>query len=305
VQPTDEARERSCPDCGGTGWIASVTEPGRVTRCACRRRRDADRLLQNAHIPARYCDCTLGAYAVHREPEGCGRATTGQRGFFRVNDDPQLLRAAVACKRYIEEFLSDSAELRFRDGGLLFSGPPGVGKTHLAAAVLRELILNYHCRGRFVDVTSFTQDLQSAIDPDAPFSRNELLEPIESAEVLVVDELGAQSLRPWAADVLYDLVNRRYARRLPTIFTTNYRLDDPSGSTADSLTADRAVAGFEGGGQRDAARARELPGVQGAGVLSRRIPGMLVSRLWEMTQVISLDAVRDYRMEVRAHQHRA
>jgi DNA replication protein DnaC len=267
-----------------------------VERCGCRRRHDADRLLRAANIPPRYSDCTLGAYSVSPVEEG-----SSQRGYFRVNDDPQLLRAAIACKRYVLEFLSDSNELRFRDGGLLFCGPPGAGKTHLAAAVLRELILNYRCRGRFVDVTSFTQDLQSAIDPDAPFSRNELLEPIENAEVLVVDELGAQSLRPWAADVLYDLVNRRYARRLPTLFTTNYRLDDAA-ARVESLTADRAVAGFEGGDRDAAGRARDL---QGAALLSRRIPAMLVSRLWEMTQVISLDAVKDFRMEVRAHQHLA
>ncbi len=141
------------------------------------------------------------------------------------------------------------------------------------------------------------QDLQSAIDPDAPFSRNELLEPIENAEVLVVDELGAQSLRPWAADVLYDLVNRRYARRLPTLFTTNYRLDDAA-ARVESLTADRAVAELRGAAT--VTRRAEPAMLQGAALLSRRIPGMLVSRLWEMAQVISLDAVKDFRMEVRA-----
>src|SRR5262245_59540467 len=97
--------------------------PRRVTRRACRPRPNPDRLLRTANIPPRYRDCTLGAYSVSPFPEGCG-----QRGFFRVSDDPQLLRAAIACKRYVQEFLSDSAELRFRDSGLLFFGPPGVGK---------------------------------------------------------------------------------------------------------------------------------------------------------------------------------
>ena len=110
-------------------------------------------------------------------------------------------------------------------------------------------------RGRFVDFTSLVQDLQSAIDPDAPFSRNELLAPIENAEVLVVDELGAQTLRPWAADVLYDLINRRYARRLPTLFTTNYQLDDPAARNEASPTADRAVAELRGPRAARAARA--------------------------------------------------
>ena len=117
----------------------------------------------------------------------------------------------------------------------------------------------------------------------------------------MVDELGAQSLRPWAADVLYDLINRRYARRLPTLFTTNYRLDDRRrGAPNRSPPTARSPASRAAGRETRRGRARDL---QSAELLSRRIPGMLVSRLWEMAQVISLDAVKDFRMEVRSHQH--
>jgi DNA replication protein DnaC len=275
-----------CRECGGTGWVPSAEDSQRVARCACRRKRGADRLERDADLPPRYRHCTLQGFSTVHNDAAC-RA--------------QLVRAVVLCRRYVDDFLSVDGDLRFRDTGLLFTGPPGAGKTHLAAATLRELIATYRVRGRFVDFTSLVQDLQSAIDPDAPFSRNELLEPVETAEVLVVDELGAQTLRPWAADILYDLINRRYARRLPTLFTTNYRLDDPA-ARAEPTTADRAVAGLEGSRRDSTARGHDD---HGSFVLSRRIPGMLVSRLWEMTQVVSLDAVKDYRMEVRAHQHRA
>ncbi|HVR30461.1 MAG TPA: ATP-binding protein [Thermoanaerobaculia bacterium] len=272
----------ACGECGGTGWVPSAEDHARVARCSCRRRRDAERLVGDAGIPPRYRFCSLGVHGVALKED----EETRRRWGFQVSSHPQLLAAAVACKHYVESFLApeNGSGRHFRDTGLLFTGPPGAGKTHLAAATLRELIASYRVRGRFVDFTSLTQDLQTAIDPDAPRSRLELLDPVENAEVLVVDELGAQTLRPWAADVLYDLINRRYARRLPTLFTTNYQLDDAAGRQE---TLDRGAD------------------VAGHGLLSRRIPGMLVSRLWEMTQVVSLDAVRDYRMEVRAHQHRA
>jgi DNA replication protein DnaC len=287
-----------CRDCGGTGWVPSVEDPTRVARCSCRRQRDVDRLFHHADIPPRYRLCSLGAHSVSvRDDEESLR-----RSGFQHRSHTQLLAAVVTCKRYVEEFVSDGSSSRFRDTGLLFTGPPGVGKTHLAVATLRELIATYRVRGRFVDFTSLVQNLQSAIDPDAPFSRHDLLEPIESAEVLVVDELGAQTLSPWATDLLYDLINRRYARRLPTLFTTNYRLDDPP-ARLEAHSADRAVAGLEGGSQ-STARGRERDVEAPLGVLSRRIPGMLVSRLWEMTQVVSLEAVKDYRKEVRSHQHR-
>ena len=217
-------------------------------------------------MPARYQECRLDNFSPSHD------STSGR---------DQLVRAAALCRRYVEDF--PAADGGFRDTGLLFTGPPGVGKTHLAVSVLRELILEYRVRGLFVDFTSFTHQLQSALDqPGAKTSV--LIAPLEAAEVLVLDELGSLKLNSWTRDVLYNLVNGRYRRRQPTLFTTNYRLD----------------VGREA--ERSLDRGPDLDRLE---LLSSRIPPMLVSRLYEMAQPIELDAVSDYRRDVRALRHRA
>ena len=140
-------------------------------------------------------------------------------------------------------------------------------------------------RGRFVDFTSLIHQIQSTFDPGSPESKRELLDPVVGAELLVLDELGAQKPTPWVTDILYLVINSRYTRRLPTLFTTNYRLD-PAAGPGPSL--DRGPD----------------PDPTGFGLLSSRIPPMLVSRLHEMAQPVLLTAAGDFRREYKVHQHR-
>jgi DNA replication protein DnaC len=101
------------------------------------------------------------------------------------------------------------------------------------------------------------------------------------AELLVLDELGAQKPTAWVSDTLYLVMNGRYTRRLPTIFTSNYRLSD----VADNVTSlDKMPAGSP----------REA--------LSSRIPALLVSRLYEMARPIEIEA-GDFRRDIKMAQH--
>ncbi len=110
------------------------------------------------------------------------------------------------------------------EGWRLFFGEPGCGKTHLAAA-----IANYRrTRGQpalFVVVPDLLDYLRSTFSPDSTVSYDDLFERVKGAPLLILDDLGAQSNKPWAEEKLYQLINYRYNLELPTVATSNYDLD--------------------------------------------------------------------------------
>ena len=110
-------------------------------------------------------------------------------------------------------------------GWLVFTGSYGTGKTHLAAAIANAC----HERGQpayFVVVPDLLDHLRATYSPDSRVAYDELFEAIRTAPVLILDDLGAHSSTPWAQEKLYQLINHRYNARLPTVITTNLRLDE-------------------------------------------------------------------------------
>lgn len=250
---------------------------GTARACSCRERDVVPRLTLAAGIPARYQHCKISNFTT---------ASGSPR------ERAQLMTARAAAERYVEEFVQDGG---FRQSGLLFVGPPGTGKTHLAVGVLRSLVERYRVHGRFVEFTSLIHQIQATFDADSPESKQQVLDPLSEAELLVLDELGAQQSTPWVRDILYLIINTRYTRRLPTLFTTNYRLEPPQAAPGKGTAKPRAATLDRG---RDPEGA---PVFDEAVLLSTRLPAMLVSRLYEMAQPVVLDAVEDFRREHAVH----
>jgi DNA replication protein DnaC len=125
-------------------------------------------------------------------------------------------------------------------GWLVFVGGNGCGKTHLAGAIANER-LEQGSRVAFATVPDLLDELRAAYAPDAPRRYDQLFRSLVEAEVLILDDLGAQKSSPWAEEKLYQLLNHRHVARAFTVVTTNKRLGDLEPRIASRL-ADRDVS---------------------------------------------------------------
>ena len=112
--------------------------------------------------------------------------------------------------------------------GLLFVGSVGVGKTHLAVGILKDLIREKGIHCLFCDYRELLKSIQNSYNASVQATEMEILRPVFDAEVLVLDELGAVRSTEWVFDTVNYILNSRYNDNKTTIITTNF--PDQSGA---------------------------------------------------------------------------
>jgi len=105
-------------------------------------------------------------------------------------------------------------------GWLVLIGPNGCGKTHLAAAIANQH-LNRGALVLFAVVPELLAHLRATFAPTSTVIYDQLFSRMREAELLVLDDLGAQQSSPWVNEKLFQLLNYRYNFEFPTVITTN------------------------------------------------------------------------------------
>jgi DNA replication protein DnaC len=173
--------DRLCAVCRGAESAEAAQRRGEI-------------LWGQAHIPSEYKEARLG-------------------NFVPV---PGTRHALAMAMRWSQEFRSGHTPRR----GLLFHGPPGAGKTHLAIGVLWEAIWDRDAPSLFLNVPDWLNALRES------WYDGEQQPPNPNGfEFVVVDDLGAENSTDWARERIYSLLNHRNQTKAATIITSNL---DPS-----------------------------------------------------------------------------
>lgn len=201
----------ACGICHDSYWVTDVVDGvDSVRRCECWRASMTERLLAAARVPRRYQHCELAN--------------------FEQNYD-SLREAHRRARAFVDAFPVSQKSLLLR-------GRHGVGKTHLAVAILKHAIRDKGARGYFYETRELLKLVRESFSAGET-SEMDVLRPVLDADLLVLDDLGAEKTSEWVQETLGLVVNTRYSEQRATIFTTNLG----NGAALDDLNSMRVQLG--------------------------------------------------------------
>ena len=134
---------------------------------------------------------------------------------FLVNDvSGERYEVSAKVARFIEDYVPGKKQKAF-----YFHGEFGVGKTYLLGAIANQLA-EKQISSLIVYFPDFLRELKGSIGDNTV---NEKIEMVKKAPVLMLDDLGAESMTSWGRDeVLGPILQFRMLENLPTFITSNF-----------------------------------------------------------------------------------
>ena len=214
--PEDALEEKPlCPLCEDRGYRKN----GEVCRClreyyAREQKKELSRLLDLGNQS--FESFSLDWYSDAERPE------TG------ISDRENMDRTKRVCRRFAEHFAPG------KSANLLLFGAPGLGKTHLSAAIAREV------SGKGYSVVYDTAGHVFERFEAQKFGRDEAdrdVERVLNCDLLILDDLGTEMTTSFVVSALYQIVNTRLLERRSTIISTNLTPDQIAGRYSPQIAS--------------------------------------------------------------------
>ncbi|MCK0552555.1 ATP-binding protein [Pantoea ananatis] len=202
-----EKRSR-CPAC-----IVASLEETRGSRKALQ----VALLTDNANIAERFDGCTLENYVA-------------------VNDRARrnLGMLKTYAKRWPDMYKAGTS--------LILSGKPGTGKNHLAVGLAKAVIAEHQASVLLTSVLKIIRAVRRSWGKNSEYSEEEVIAMYTDKDLLIIDEIGVQYSSDSEKITLFEILNTRYERMLPTVMISNLTPEQISMAIGDRLT-DRMVEG--------------------------------------------------------------
>lgn len=197
------SRWSRCPEC--QRQVADEQTKAEQERDAAEKRARLDAWLGRSAIPVRFIGRTFESF----------KAST-----------PEQVRALTVLRDYAEGF--DAAAKRGQ--GLILTGKPGTGKSHLAASVLQVLSGKPVMYATCMDLIRMVRETWRK---DSDRSERQVLTQLGGLDLLVIDEMGVQYGTDGEQTILFDVLDLRYRNVKPTILLTNQDLQGLKGFLGD------------------------------------------------------------------------
>lgn len=116
--------------------------------------------------------------------------------------------------KYVKTFKEWNGE------SLMIWGEPGNGKTHLAAAIVNELSKKGYIVV-FQSVPELLQRIRSTFNSENKENETQIMRALLECDLLILDDIGAEKTTEWVEEKLFNIIDGRYRKELPTLYTSN------------------------------------------------------------------------------------
>lgn len=234
VNNFQEIAQRMMKEAKKTGQINSTDKhSSSLSKVKCQKCDDTGFITfeENGNIVAKECDC-LEDQILNEKLEFAtikdkfkGTKIANYKTSHDYYNKAQSIKSAKMCKKAANEYVNRFEELKERGQGLYFhSKVAGSGKTMLISAIGNELINKYKAQVKFATAGDLLDAIRKTYKTNIP--THELIDAAKEVEVLILDDMGQQTVRSDTNDHLFKIFNHRMDKPVVTIFSSNCKIED-------------------------------------------------------------------------------